>query len=88
MNNSLSQIIRMAGGPSAVARQFGLTPQAIINWIKRNQLPKNFWTGAYDAKIIIDMCKQNGFEIMKDELLAVPLRQSQKYQPLETQECK
>jgi DNA-binding transcriptional regulator YdaS (Cro superfamily) len=34
--------VRLAGGPSALSRQLGITPQAISRWLARDTVPANW----------------------------------------------
>ena len=46
--SSARKAVSLAGGPSALSRQFGITPQAISRWLARDTVPAN-WVLSIEA---------------------------------------
>ena len=66
----IQTVIKRAGGVGAIAKAIKnrlpnqtITPQAIINWRARGQLPRTEWTGETRyAEVICDLLKAMGYD--------------------------
>jgi hypothetical protein len=74
MENLIREAVEEAGGPSAVAKQCGISPQAVCKWMNEGHLPRSDWTGETDyASVIARLSKDKRFT--RDRLLATRRQQ-------------
>lgn len=42
MSRIIKRAVKLAGGPSVLARELNLWPSAVTNWIRRGQVPPEY----------------------------------------------
>lgn len=66
---NLSNIIKMCGGQTVVARHLNVHRKTIHQW-ERNGFPRTEWTGETDyAERIQKLCKVNGIKITATQII-------------------
>ena len=66
MKNKITEAIEIVG-LQPLAKELGLTYQAILKWQKSGQLPRTEWTGETNYSAVIE--RMTGGKVSKDDLL-------------------